>query len=293
MQARRPPQANMIVLAHRIGPQPVELRRAMAHSVTARRRLNTSFDLKKFLRVGSHSRGTAVRRYSDIDFLAVLARNEAKWGGSIIRSSTFLSKVRDDLQDRYVQTEVRRDEQAVVVRFGGGQHAMDVVPAIFSRFERNRPVYLIPDGIDGWLETSPEAHNQYFASASQRSGGKLIGVVKLLKWWKFSRDNAVPIQTFHIDILMAASNICVGAKTYTRCLHDAFKLLAERECRGFRDPIRISGIIYAAKTDSQWELVNKAVAYAYEHAKSALYAETWRDFPEANRQWDIVFNGSF
>lgn len=293
MQSLRPPHINMFMLANRIGPQPAELRKALLHSVTVRRRLNTSFDLKKFTRLGSHARGTAVRQYSDIDFLTVLARNEAKWGGNIISASTFLNKVRDDLQERYVQTEVRRDQQAVVVHFGGGQQAMDVVPAIFSRFDRIRPVYLIPDGFDGWLETAPDAHNHYFALASQRTGGKLIGVVKLLRWWKFSRDNEVPIQTFHLDILLAASNICVGAKPYTRCLHDAFKLLSERECRGFQDPTGISGIIPAAKTDAQCESANKAVDYAYEHAKSALYAEAWKDFPEANRQWDIVFNGSF
>ena len=149
------PQANMAVLALRIGPQPGELSKALLHSVTVRRRLNSSFDFKRMIRAGSHSRGTAVRRFSDVDFLAVLARNEAKWGGSVINSSTFLRKIRDDLQDRYAYTEVGTDQQAIVINFGGGQHAMDLVPGFFSRFDRGRPVYWIPDGNDEWMRRHP------------------------------------------------------------------------------------------------------------------------------------------
>jgi hypothetical protein len=283
----------MAMLTLRIGPQAGELSKALLHSATVRRRLNSSFDFKRMVRIGSHSRGTAIRTFSDVDFLAVLARNEAKWGGNIISSSTFLRKVRDDLQDRYASTEVRTDEQAVIVEFGGGQHAMDLVPAVFARIDRGRPVYLIPDGDDGWLETAPEAHNRYFSLANQKSGGKLSGLVKLLKWWKFSREDHVPVQSFHLDMLFASSDVCTGVKPYTRCLHDAFRLLDERECRGFRDPLGISGVNHAAKTQSQLGTVVSAVSYAYEHAKSAIYAEAWKDFAEANRQWNIVFNGKF
>ena len=170
---------------------------------------------------------------------------------------------------------------------------MDIVPGIFSRFDRARPIYLIPDGFDRWLETSPEAHNQYFARANEKSGGKLVRIVKLLKWWKVSRVTPIPLATFHLDMLMAKSDICVGVKSYTRCLHDAFKLLADRECRGLQDPLGISGMIYAARTDSQWQDVNSAVNYALEHSGNAIYAESWKDFAEANRQWNIVFNGEF
>lgn len=293
MQALRHPQLNMAALAVRAEPQSAQLARVSQHSLTVRGRLNASFDLKKFVRIGSHSRGTAIRNYSDIDFLAVLARNEAKWGGNIINSSTFLRKIRQDLKYRYPHTEVRRDEQAVVVDFGDGQYAMDVVPGIFSRFDKARPVYLIPDGFDAWVESSPDAHNQYFARANGKSGGKLAKLIKLVKWWMVSRANSIPLASFHLDMLMASSDICVGVKPYTRCLHDAFKLLADRECRGLQDPVGISGVLYAAKTDAQWQAVNKAVSYSLEHARAAIYAEAWKDFGEANRQWDIVFNGSF
>lgn len=285
------PRLTMHKLIGKIQPIAGERTKAITHSLTVKSRLNKSFDLKKFTRIGSHSRGTAIKTFSDVDFMAVLSRNEAKWGGKIVNSSTVLNRLRDDLIDRYTQTIIRRDLQAVVIEFGGGQHAMDVVPAIFSRFmPKIGPVYWIPDGYDGWIETSPEIHNKFIIVANERSGSKMVKVIQLLKWWAVCRTSRIPIQSFHIEMLLATTNTCSGIMSYAQCLHDAFKLLAERECRGLRDPLGMSGVIYAAKTNAQWEEINNAVNYAFEHAKKALYAEAWKDYEEANRQWDIVFN---
>ena len=108
MQARRSPQLNMVELSRKIEVQPAQVRKGLAHLSTVRRRLSTSFDVKKFMRIGSHSRRTAIKYYSDVDLFVLLARNEAKWGGSIVNSSTFLRKVREDLQEavyKYRSTE--------------------------------------------------------------------------------------------------------------------------------------------------------------------------------------------
>lgn len=285
------PRITMLKLIRKIQPVDGDRNKAIRYSLSMKSRLNKSFDLKKLTRIGSHSRGTAIRTFSDVDFMALLARNEAKWGGKVINSSTFLNRMRDDLIDRFPQTTIRRDLQAVVIEFSDGQHAMDVVPAIFSRFmPKIGPVYLIPDGYDEWIETSPEIHNKFIMQANEHSSSKLIRVIQLLKWWSACRTSRIPIQSFHIEMLLATAKICFGIASYAQCLHDAFKLLTERECRGLRDPLGISGVIYAAKTDAQWEEINNAVNYAFEHAKKALYAEAWKNYEEANRQWNIVFN---
>lgn len=277
----------------KIQPRPKELQKAMLHSITVKRRLNKSFDLKKFVKIGSHSRATAIRSFSDVDFMPVLARNEAKWAGKTVNSSSVLSRIRDDLSERFPFTKVRRDLQAVVVEFGSGQHAMDIVPAIFSRFvAKTGPVFWIPDGYDEWIESSPQSQRVFMKKANNRSGSKLYRVIQLLKWWKFSRSSPIPIDSFHLEMLLAASDICTGVKSYSQCLFDSFKLLAERECRGLRDPLGISGVIYAAKTDGQWKEINQAVNYALEHSRKAVQAESWKDYEEAIRQWNIVFNWS-
>ena len=287
------PQWNMLALGNRVQPLPAELASARLHRMSARTRLATSFDISGVVPIGSHSRGTAVRSYSDLDMLVVLRRNQTKWAGDMVSSYTVLGKVIQDLQARFAKTSVSRDGQAAVVAFAAGQQSLDVVPAVFHRFDRMRPLYLIPDGAGGWLETGPQLHDRYFAIADERSVGKLRKLAQLMKWWKFSRATPVPIQTFHLDMLLAASDIAVGVKSYTQCLYQAFKLLADRECRGLRDPCHIAGTIFAAHTDAQWESVNAAASYAFAHSSVAVAAEAVKDFPEANRQWNIVFNGGF
>jgi predicted nucleotidyltransferase len=290
MQTLRKPQLNMWSLSGRIQLQAGEVERAKAHLQTIRGRLSKSFDVGRFIPIGSYARKTAIRRYSDVDYMVLLKRNEVKWGGDLVKSSTVLRRVRDDLDDRFVHTNVRLDQQAVVVAFGQGQHAMDVVPAIFHGFKEKYPIYWIPDGNDGWLETSPQTHNSYFAKANEQGGGKLVKTVQLLKWWKFSRSQPIPIQCFYLDMLLASSAVCNGIKSYTQCVYDSLKLLADRECRGLRDPIGIAGVIYAAKTNAQWEEVNASVISALTHARSAMVAEAAQDYQEANRQWSMVFN---
>ncbi len=187
---------------------------------------------------------------------------------------------------------MRRDLQAVVVEFGSGQHAMDIVPAIFSRFVPNfGPVFWIPDGYDGWIESSPQSQSMFMKKANKRSKSKLYKVIQLLKWWKFSRSSPIPINSFYLEMLLAASDICTGVKSYSQCLFDSFKFLKEIECRGLRDPLGISGVINAAKTDGHWQEINQAVNYALEHSMKAVQAESWKDYEEAIRQWNIVFNG--
>ncbi len=293
MQVRTNPQWNMLALAHRVQPQAGELASARLHRAAVRGRLEKSFDVRRILAIGSHARGTAIRWYSDLDTLIVLRRNEAKWGGDVVSSFSVLRRVLVELQARFVNTDIRRDGQAAVVGFRSSQQSLDVVPALFQRFDAGRPVYLIPDGNGDWLETAPEVHDRYFAAADERSKGKLRKVAQLVKWWKHSRQNAIPILSFHVDMLLASTDICIGVKPYTHCLYQAFRLLAERECRGLRDPCNVAGVIYAAQTTPQWETLNNAVDFALRHATAALAAEAIKDFEEANRHWLIVFNGEY
>lgn len=293
MQIALRPQINMLALTRRIQPQASEIRVAGGHFGTVRSRLLASFNVVRTPRIGSHARGTAIRWHSDLDVLAVLRGNEAKWGERIVYSGTLLSRVVGDLQGRFPHTSIRGDQQAAAIGFAAGQQNLDVVPALWGRFFGKRPVYDIPDGDGGWLETSPENHTQRFQLADQRSGGKLKRVCQLLRWWKYSRTTPIPLQSFHADVLLAESDTCVGAKTYPQCLYFAFKLLSRRKCAAIRDPAGISGNIAAAKTSRQRDALLDAVEYALQHAESALVCESAGKLRQANEQWDLVFNGGF
>jgi hypothetical protein len=281
-------------LLERIEPRQGELDRAGGHAGTVKTRLESSFDLKDFKIVGSHSRDTAIRTHSDADYFAVFSRDEFRWGDSYKSSNTVIDNIRQDLAARFWQTEVYKDGPAVVLGFGQGDYKVDVVPAIFWEIDQNkRPIYYMPNGIGGWMKTSPDSHNRFIKEANDRSRGQLRYTVQLVKFWRECRTPRTPISSFHLDLLLAAERICEGAKTYSQCLTETFQLLTRRECRAYLDPLGISGYVEGVKMGAQREAAYRSVAYAYEHAAKAQDAELRGNTSEAMRQWDIVFNGNF
>ncbi|MFZ2542073.1 MAG: hypothetical protein WAW75_09935 [Gallionella sp.] len=282
-------------LLNSLQPTIVGVNKGKLHAAAIRSRLSSSFAMNKSLFIGSTPRKTAVRGTSDVDLLAVFKRDEARWGDQLVRSDTLVQRVRDDLNARFKSTTVRRDGQAVVVQFGQGSEPVDVVPAIFHEFRGNTgsPVYLIPKGDGEWMESAPEAHNRYLIAKDISATGKLRKTVQLLKHWRSCRATSIPLASIHLELLLAADNVCVGAKSYSGCLSDAFALLRYRECRGLRDPVGVAGVLYAVQTEAQHEQLLAAVEYAAAHADRAVYAESRKDWNEAFRQWDMVFNGTF
>jgi hypothetical protein len=287
------PQHNLVALANRIQPNSSELLSANLHRASVRGRLMNSFAVANVHPMGSHARGTAIRWYSDLDMMAVLRKEEFLWGGRLVSSDTILDRVLAELRARFPRSAVRRDGLAAAIEFGGSKQNLDVVPAMFTRFANGRPVFRIPDGDGGWFDTSPATHDRYFEVEQARSGSKLRKVSQLLKWWRHARSPAVAVQSFHIDMFLAARGICIGAKTYASCLKDFFEAMTATECGALVDPCGIAGRVAAASTVAQRDLLNRAVAYASDHARSAIAAETRRDLVEANRQWGLVFNGTY
>lgn len=277
-------------LASRLQPLEAEVTAAYQHTATIRARLEKSFHVSAVLRIGSHSRGTAIRTYSDVDLLAVLRRKDARWGKHDLSADTFMRRISDDLRDRYTTTDIRRDGQAVVLQFRRGEHAVDLVPGVFQRFDRGHPVYRIPGSAGQWIETSPLRHNRYFQIANAKSGGKLRHVSQLLKAWRHSRQTPYPLSSFYTDMLLASSNTATGVKSYADCLIDFFAVVARRRGRGLQDPEGISGVIPAAGTPLACERLTEASVAAMERAERAIEAQLYGDFAEANRLWAIVFN---
>ncbi len=278
-------------LLGRIQPTSSAIQKADQRAGIIRRRLAKAFNVRRFIPVGSLWKGTAIYRHSDLDLLAVVSRDDARWGGGYVASSTLLGHVRDELRDRFPATsDIRRDGQAVSVVFGGGGPGVDVVPGLFDRpVDGGYPSYLVPDGDGGWLRTSPDRQKRYFDDEDASCGGKLRRVVQLTKWWAQARARAIPLLSYHLETLLAWSGVARGARAYSVVARDAFGILALREDTAINDPLGISGRIPAAKTDAQRGDLARAVAYAWGHARAAVAAEEDGDLVEAVRQWRIVF----
>lgn len=245
--------------------------------------------------MGSVQRGTAVAGSSDIDLLAVLERKDVTWGGGLKTSDTVLNNIRQAIGDRFQSTAFGRDGQAIVVAFGDGKHPVDVVPAFYDSQggPYNHPIYGIPDGAGGWMRTSPSSHNKYIGEGDARAGHHLTGVARIFKFWRATRAGGVPISGFHVEMLMAAHDVCVGVRPYSAKFADLLTFLARRECAALNDPVQISGRISAASSDAKRNQAIVTVADSAVHAQAAVAAEEADNFQEAMRQWDIVFKGYF
>lgn len=278
-------------LIQRIQPRQTEIDSAKQHLATIRIRLETVFALSSCKITGSFARDTLVRGFSDTDLFAVFRKSNFTWGGSLISSTRALENVRKELLARYPTTPLGRDVMAITIPFSDGH--VDVVPALFDHMHQDKwPIYLIPDGADGWMATCPSLYDAYIEQANVQSGGKLKYVAQMMKFWRVCRIQPIPLSSFHIEMVLASEEVCKGVKPYSECLRDLLRSLTNRECRAMQDPFGIGGYIPAVKTASQRETALASVRNSRDHANSAIPAELW-SITEARRQWNIVFNGQF
>jgi predicted nucleotidyltransferase len=272
-----------------IQPTPLELRNIDACEEQLKSVLRLNLDTVKFLVMGSHSRGTAIKN-SDLDLLQVVRKKELQWGGSLVSSDTLLANVRKALES-YARPEVRRDFVALVIQYKSGVK-IDLVPGYYLRpGVDNMPVYQIPDGAGGWRETSPEAHNAYIKNQDEKTLGKLKKTVQIIKYWRQCRASFVRLDSFHLELYLAQSRICEGYKSISSCVAESIAALSMREARALRDPIGVSGLISASSTTSQKLSVAASLSTSADHARKGIVAEASGNSLEAKRQWDIVFNG--
>lgn len=279
-------------LISRIQPLRSELDAARQHRDSIQTRLETDFDLSSCRPIGSSARETSIRGFSDTDLLAAFRKSNFTWGSNLINSDTALDNVRKALVERYPNSNVRKDGIAIAISFSDGRQ-VDVVPGVFEEMHEKWPVYSIPDGAGGWMRTSPTLYDAYILQANRQSGGKLIQVAQLMKFWRECREPRVPLSSFHIEMILASEEVCKGVKSYSECMLDILRSLSGRECRAMQDPYRIGGNIPAVKTLGQRERAQSSIVSSRDHAQWAREAELRYNVEEARRQWDIVFNGSF
>ncbi len=281
----------------RIEPSSAEVDKRKSHKKTVEQALTAEFkNFNEVLIIGSHTRDTAIHIDSDVDYFGKLGIDDVTWGESRVSSATTLDRTKRALQARFQRTDIRVDGPAVVVGFGQGAGAVDVVPGVWAGTTRTTPqypVYEIPDGQGGWWRTSPQRHAKYLRDEDERTGWKLSRTIKLLKAWKYARSPRVPVLGFHLELLIAAEGVCVGPKSYQNCLNDSFRLLRDRAGAALNDPLGISGRIEAAGTAAQRLALTEASRYAAEKSGRALEAEVAGRVGEAFDYWKLVFNGEF
>ena len=277
-----------------IQPTDGELAAADRRVERIKHRLARDFDVRRFLLVGSHWKATAVRKFSDVDLFVVVSRDEAQKWSPDGRSSTLVTRVRTSVARSYPQTTIRRDRQAVVVRFEQGQHGIDIVPAVFETFEESSrsPLYLIPDGAGAWIRTAPDLQKRYLEEEQARSGRKLKSLVQMLKWWGGSRASTSSFTSLYFEHFVASARIPVGY-TYQQALAELLAMLCDGRGGPVPDPLQISEAFRPTRTRLQEKALLAAAKASAARADRAVVAESRGRWVAATQPWASVFNGSF
>lgn len=273
-------------------PLQTEYDKAASHKSSVKSCLTNNFDCSWLFETGSFGNGTGVRHYSDSDFFAVIPKEEI-----MENSSRMLTEIKQRIQMTFSTTSgIVVDCPAVKIPFGNYKsEEMEITPCFYySRLDTilgTFSTYAIPDCDGGWMLSSPNAHNGYVRQQDDKLGKKLKNLIRFVKAWKYY--NSVPISSFYLELRCtkwAETESCI---IYDIDLNSFFQYLQEINLASIRDPMGISGLISASKTDIQKQLALSKLNTAVVRTRKAQDAKNSYNIDDAFYWWNMVFNNEF
>lgn len=260
---------------------------AKSHRASIEACLKSNFGLNRFTRIGSFGNGTNISGYSDVDYLACLPTSVLT-----VTSTASLVKVKNALAARFPNTGVAISTPAIVCPFGTYKSEdTEVVVADYRREDGGFKIYEIADGNDGWMEISPDAHNDYVATVDRKHGGKVKPLIRFIKAWKFYRD--VPIKSFYLEMRVAKYADGESSIVYDIDVKRILCMLRDNKLAAMKDPAGVAGYIYACKTEALEKDALSKLSTAATRAEKARDAESNGDTKTAFDWWRLVYNDKF
>lgn len=265
----------------------VETAAAKSHRASIEACLKSNFGLNRFVRIGSFGNGTNINSYSDVDYLACLPTTSLKQS-----STRSLAIVRDALDTRFPRTGVKVSTPAVVCPFGTYKSEdTEVVIADYIKEERGFKVYEIADGNGGWMQISPDAHNQYVAEVDAKHNGRVKRLIRFIKAWKYYLS--VPIKSFYLEMRVAKYASSESVIIYDIDVKNILKLLLDSDLASMQDPMGFAGYINPCNSDALKDDALSKLRTAVTRADKARIAEANGDTKAAFDWWSMVYNGKF
>ena len=261
--------------------------KAASHKTSITKRLEEYFNLKQLFYSGSSNNGTSISGYSDVDFFASIPTANLKEN-----SATTLRIIKECLQGRFPNTSIFVSSPAVVLDFGNGDwDTAEVIPADYIRQKSEKNVYDIPDGVGGWMQSSPALHNSYVTAGNDRLSKKLKPLIRFIKAWKYYCN--VPISSFYLELRTAKLMQDEKSIVYDIDVKNVLKALYSCGLAALQDPIGVSGYIYPCSTDAKKADALSKLKTAYSRAVKARDAEADNRTKDAFYWWNLLFNDNF
>lgn len=247
-----------------------------------------NFGMTTMFRTGSYGAGTSVRHLSDVDYFAVIPSANLKSA-----SADSLTAVAAALRSTFSRTEgIRVDGPGVKIPFAGADEKVEIIPVHeVGKTQGGFRMFGMPDGLGGWMHSSPEAHDAFVDLHNERLGRKLKPLIRFLKAWKLRRN--VPIRSFYLEMYAASYSVREKAILYPIDLARILEEMVSHNLNRIVDPIFSGAAIapctsVATHVDAVSKLSNAAV-----WARRATNAGLDGKLVEAFDAWDLVFDGFF
>ena len=262
---------------------------AKYHRTSIEACLRNNFNITRFFRTGALGNGTSISGYSDVDYFAEIPLR------NLHRVSTYtLVQVRHILNRRFPKTRVRVSCPAILIPFGNdAKESTEVTPADYIGVTtRNRyKVYEIPDCSDGWMRSSPDAHNAYVRSIDRRLGGRVKHLIRFIKAWKYYQN--VPISSFYLELRVAKYAEGKSSITYDIDVKGIFSHLYNIQLAQMQDPMGISGYVRPCSTPTRLKNAKSKLATALTRAQNACDAKAQGRIKKAFYWWGLLYNRKF
>jgi predicted nucleotidyltransferase len=240
-----------------------------------------SYSLTQYRLIGSYARGTAIRDFSDIDIMLVFQNTTTP---AQLESQPLLAGIRRILeQSTDSSIHIFELQEVVQVEYPSGLH-FDILPAL----KNDSQSYLIPDGMNGWRVTDPDAQMRYFRTQDTASRIRLPEFTRGLKYWNATHGQL--IRSYHLESIAAHFGPHLDTD-YTIATHDIFQKLSRTVC--IADPVGRQGELSSYLSTSHRNSVTALCREAAARALMALKAQASQDHDGALAAWASVYGPRF
>lgn len=279
-------------------PTSVQITEASISHSAMRAYLKSNLSVVADFLTGSYRRSTMLRQSRDIDLLLILDTKYFNgypgfvgYGKQANGPANLLDRVKRLLKDKYQETDIGRDGQAVRVEF---RHVhIDVVPA----FALTGGGYYIPSAPNNqWIITNPKAHIDAISkiNASTNIKGKFVPMVKGIKYWNYSHQYG--IRGFFLEMMARSIFTTTTASSYAEAFHRFFDWGTFYLDNNFliEDPGTTANLMATFyPTPGARLLLRERLKHARDLADTAITANAQGDNKAAIAEWKKLFGTEF
>lgn len=201
-----------------------------------------------------------------------------------------LSKV-----SQYSSAEIKRDGEAATLKLKSYTWNFDIVPCFLTSPDiYGNSYYLIPNRSGNWKKTNPKTDRDRLSVVNQNQSGKVLNVIRILKYWK--QEKRVNIGSYLLEAMILyyyeskSNNTCLEYVDLE--LENVFNYLANSIINNVADPKNIQSNINDIDYYSRYSLSETFRKFA-QLSSDARQLENETKYRESINAWKKVFGDSF